>query len=254
VPPCPFCKHDVPTEAGFCPGCGEQVRWAVPPLPPRASSGKDRWPSLHALEKELGLGEGVSAPMPSRAIPMTHEVNRTAPAVPPAAARETTVPAAPQARRVMTVAPLWRRLLAWTVDAALLAGILFGLLSLGKALVVHGPPSRLDGLDYVAETLWSYQRLWQPAAILCGVLCTGYLALFTALGGQTPGKRLLGLSVIDRRGGNPGLLRSGSRSILALVSGTLMLMGFFLVLVDRRRQALHDKLSGTFVVMTPERG
>jgi uncharacterized RDD family membrane protein YckC len=222
---------------------------------PRASSGKERWPSLRALEKELGLGEGVSTPMTSHAIPpATQQANHPAPVVRPDVVREATVAPAAQARRVMTVAPLWRRLLAWTVDAALLAGIFFGLLSLGKALVVHGPPSRLDGLDYVAETLWSYQRLWQPAAILCGVLCAGYLALFTALGGQTPGKRLLGLSVIDRRGGSPGLLRSGSRSVFALVSGTLMLMGFFLVLVDRRRQALHDKLSGTFVVMTPERG
>jgi uncharacterized RDD family membrane protein YckC len=154
----------------------------------------------------------------------------------------------------VTVAPLWRRLLAWTIDALVLGVILFALLWMGKAMVAHGPPSRLDGIDYVVETLWSYQKLWQPAALLCGVLCAVYLALFTALGGQTPGKRVLSLSVIDRKGANPGLLRSGVRAVFALVSGTLMLMGFFLVLVDRRRQALHDKLSGTFVVMTPERG
>jgi hypothetical protein len=53
------------------------------------------------------------------------------------------------------------------VDASLLAAILCALLLLGKSLVAHGPPSRLDGLDYVAETLWSYQKLWQPAALLC---------------------------------------------------------------------------------------
>jgi uncharacterized RDD family membrane protein YckC len=158
------------------------------------------------------------------------------------------------APRIVTVAPLWRRILAWLVDASLLMAILFGLLWLGKAIVAHGPPSRLDGLDYVAETLWSYEKLWIPAGALCVLLSCGYLALFTALGGQTPGKRLLGLSVIDRAGDSPGVVRSGARAALAVVSGVLMLMGFFLVLVDRRRQALHDKLAGTFVVMTAERG
>jgi uncharacterized RDD family membrane protein YckC len=243
----------MPTEAAFCPRCGEQIRWAAasstppvtpPPVtPPKVAAPKvtgpvgDRWPTLHALERELGIAEVHPALHKETA------AHRAEPAV-----------TAARATRVATVGPLWRRLLAWTVDASLLGAILVGLLALAKSLVSHGPPSRLDGLDYLAETLWAYQRLWQPAALLCGVLCAGYLALFTALGGQTPGKRLLGLSVIDRRGEPPGLWRSGARALFALVSGVCMLMGFFLVLVDRRRQTLHDKLSGTFVVLSAGRG
>jgi uncharacterized RDD family membrane protein YckC len=231
------------------------MQWAAPPSirpvaqPPRPVS-KDRWPSLHALEQELGLGEEVrEAPVPLSPSP-AKEIQRVSPAPRTAAVQQEARPA----QRIVTVAPLWRRVLAWLVDASLLLAILFGLLWLGKAIVAHGPPSRLDGLDYVAETLWSYEKLWIPAAALCVLLSSGYLALFTALGGQTPGKRLLGLSVIDRAGENPGVVRSGARAALAIVSGALMLMGFFLVLVDRRRQALHDKLAGTFVVMTAERG
>jgi uncharacterized RDD family membrane protein YckC len=220
--------------------CGEQARWAASTVPqvkstPAGARGVDRWPSLHALERELGMGEVERTPP-------TVQVPRPVDAAPTRATGD----AAP---RIATVAPLWRRVLAWTVDAALLTAILIGLLLLAKSLVAHGPPSRLDGLDYLAETLWSYQRLWEPAALLCGVLSVCYLALFTALGGQTPGKRLLGLSVIDQRGHPPGVWRSGLRALFALVSGLFMLMGFFLVLVDRRRQALHDKLSGTFVVL-----
>jgi uncharacterized RDD family membrane protein YckC len=243
----------------FCPGCGEQVRWATPPTPPTPPKQpvNDRWPSLHALERELGIGEGVATPISTRSPPpLAKALDRGVPSL--VAERAPVEKAKAEATRTtprkVTVAPLWRRVLAWTIDASVLAVILFALLWMGKAMVSHGPPSRLDGLDYVVETLWSYQKLWQPAAILCAVLCAGYLALFTALGGQTPGKRVLSLSVIDRKGASPGLLRSGTRALFALVSGTLMLMGFFLVLVDRRRQALHDKLSGTFVVMTPERG
>ena len=95
----------------------------------------------------------------------------------------------------------------------------------------------------------AYSKLIGPALGLFALLTVVYLALFTALGGQTPGKRLLGIKVIDANGQGPLPTRAVLRAILALGSGVLMLMGFFLVLFDRRRQTLHDKLAGTFVVM-----
>ena len=80
------------------------------------------------------------------------------------------------------------------------------------------------------------------------MITVGYLALFTALGGQTPGKRLMGLQVVDASGAEPGILRSALRALLALGSGLMVLMGFLLVLFDRRRQTLHDKLAHTYVI------
>jgi uncharacterized RDD family membrane protein YckC len=146
------------------------------------------------------------------------------------------------------VAPTWRRLLAWVADLAALA-LLAGVFLWGATKMVHhGTPSRQSGLDWLAETLLAYRQLWVPGALLLAVLSVLYLTLFTALGGQTPGKWLLRLRVIDRTGACPSPLRSAVRAALAVASGLLGLLGFFFVLVDRRGQALHDKLAGTFVV------
>lgn len=149
---------------------------------------------------------------------------------------------------VREVAPLWRRLGAWSIDFTLLSAMLWGFLLLAAGLVRHGPPSRQAGLDWLAETVLAYAKLWPPALALFCLLTVGYLGLFTALGGQTPGKRVFGLQVVDASGRGPSVLRSAFRALFALGSGLLVLMGFLLVLFDRRHQALHDKLSGTFVV------
>ena len=174
---------------------------------------------------------------------------------PPAAAPEIDemppaegVPAAAPQKVRAQVAPTWRRLLAWVADVAALA-LLAGVFLWGAtALVHHGTPSRQSGLDWLAETLLAYRKLWVPGALLLAVLTVLYLTLFTALGGQTPGKWLLRLRVIDSSGGCPSPLRSAVRAALAVGSGLLGLFGFFFVLLDRRGQALHDKLAGTFVV------
>ncbi len=147
------------------------------------------------------------------------------------------------------VAPLWRRVLAWLIDGALIGGVFLALLSMAARLVHHGPASRQDGLDWAAETVLAYSRLLAPAAGLFAALALLYLALFTMLGGQTPGKRVARIRVIDQNGQGPSPGRAALRALLALGSGALMLMGFLWVLFDRRRQALHDKLAGTFVVL-----
>jgi len=151
--------------------------------------------------------------------------------------------------RIVRVAPVWMRLCAWLVDSAVLLLILWGFLLMASGLVHRGsPPSRQAGLDWLTETLLAYASVWVPALGLFSLITVGYLALFTALGGQTPGKRLMGLQVVDASGAEPGILRSALRALLALGSGLMVLMGFLLVLFDRRRQTLHDKLAHTYVI------
>lgn len=77
----------------------------------------------------------------------------------------------------------------------------------------------------------------------------------TALYGQSLGKHLRGLHTVRWNGGLPGWGRAFARQLLgvALVVLSLQTKGlaaiFFLwALWDRRGQALHDKLTGTYVV------
>jgi uncharacterized RDD family membrane protein YckC len=145
------------------------------------------------------------------------------------------------------VAPLWRRLAAWCCDLTAICSI--GCLFFWAAAALARRDLPGPSWDVLTEPGRAGATLWLLGLLLVAALTLLYLALFTALGGETPGKQLLGLRVIDRWGQAPSAGRSVVRAGLAVGSGALALMGFFLVLFDRRRQALHDKLAGTFVVL-----
>lgn len=258
--------------AAFCPSCGQQIQWSQAPAvgerPPSARVGPAAPPRPVVDVAPLRAGPAVAAAADRPAVVDSPRLRRIATPlespkesslssrptdefVPPpemlAASRKSAPALTSGATR--RVAPVWRRAGAWAVDLLLLSGMLAGFLWLGAGLVHHGPPSRESGIDWLAETTLAYAKLLPPAAGLFALLSVAYLAVFTALGGQTIGKRAFGLQVVDARGRDPGLLRSGVRSLLALGSGALMFMGFWLVVFDRRRQALHDKLVGTYVVL-----
>ena len=69
----------------------------------------------------------------------------------------------------------------------------------------------------------------------------------------TPGKRLLGLQVIDDDGLPPGVLRAGLRQAAGLLSWLSLNLGHALAAVPPRHQALHDRIAGVRVVRTDAR-
>lgn len=79
----------------------------------------------------------------------------------------------------------------------------------------------------------------------------GYFSLFEAFWhGQTPGKRLLNLRVIQQSGRPIGLFESMGRNLIRIID---MLPGFYLVgalciFANRRQQRLGDMVAGTLVV------
>jgi uncharacterized RDD family membrane protein YckC len=78
----------------------------------------------------------------------------------------------------------------------------------------------------------------------------GYQLLFTAAGGQTIGKMLLGIRVIgdDRSSGHsPDVAQAFARALLTLPSVLALGLGFLPALVGDHR-ALHDRLAHTRVV------
>jgi uncharacterized RDD family membrane protein YckC len=81
------------------------------------------------------------------------------------------------------------------------------------------------------------------------LVCFGlaYAAFFTGLTGQTLGKMLLGLRVVDTAGAPPGHWRAAIRAALGTL-GSLALVGVAPMFVDPARRALHDRLLRTRVV------
>ncbi|MAG35741.1 MAG: hypothetical protein CL878_05790 [Dehalococcoidia bacterium] len=120
----------------------------------------------------------------------------------------------------LELAGFWRRCGAWLIDGVILI--------IGLALTFYLPgPGRLP----VFVLPWVYH--W----------------LFTGIKGQTPGKMLLGIKVVDRRGNPPSLGAAALREIVGkILSSIVLYLGFLWVLWDRQQQGWHDQLAGTYVV------
>ena len=150
--------------------------------------------------------------------------------------------------------------------------------SCGKGL--YGPAT-LSGEEAAREPLagFEYAGFWirLVAALVDGVilfvvaiilaLITGglsvyvhwliyilYSVLLTGLRGQTLGKQLLGIRVVNQNGEVPGIGRAILREVIGkLVSMIVFYLGYFWVLFDRRKQAWHDKIAGTYVIRVEKR-
>ncbi len=67
--------------------------------------------------------------------------------------------------------------------------------------------------------------------------------------GQTLGKRLLGIRVIDFDGGGSiGYGRAAIRYVTSIVSAIVIYIGYLWMLWDREKQCWHDKTSNAVVV------
>lgn len=146
-------------------------------------------------------------------------------------------------------AGLLRRAAAAAVDLALLLPVcaLFGLT---LCLVFKQPIPRLAELspDLLIAALLDGNAASEALLALSGILFFLYFFVFHAARGQTPGKKLLGLRVIDAYGARPGLLRTLVRTVAYALSLLPCSLGFLWIGFDRERRALHDWVAGTYVV------
>jgi uncharacterized RDD family membrane protein YckC len=111
-------------------------------------------------------------------------------------------------------AGFWRR-----VGASLIDGIVVGIVELILRLILGGAG--------VALTL---------------VFSFGYYTYFHGRTGQTPGDAALGMRVVDIDSGEViGYGRAFGRSLVSIVSGLVIGIGYLWMLWDPRKQTWHDK-------------
>lgn len=139
--------------------------------------------------------------------------------------------------RVFERALFSERLVAFVVDLALFQ---IGYLLTLVALLAFGGAEARRWATTASAALWVFL----------------YFASVTALtaGGQTPGKRLIGIRVIsDDDGETPGLRQSLMRSVCSLASTLLMALGFLWALFHPRGLTWHDIAAGTIVVQARQK-
>jgi uncharacterized RDD family membrane protein YckC len=79
-----------------------------------------------------------------------------------------------------------------------------------------------------------------------------WVILFWRFKSATPGKIMMGMSIVDATTGNtPGILKLILRYFGYIVSVLPCLLGFFWIGWHKRKQGFHDMIANTVVVMNP---
>lgn len=129
------------------------------------------------------------------------------------------------------------RLLAALLDLFFLAVVQLFLLLLIEPRFFHMPQIYLAGQASLEVYLFGSLSAWLYSAIF---ECSAWQA--------TPGKRLLGIRVMNERGEALSFWLTSLRFVGKVVSVGLLGAGFLLILFTQRKQALHDLLVGSLVV------
>ena len=136
-------------------------------------------------------------------------------------------------------AGFFRRLVAVLVDLVVLAVV--GVL-VGKAF----------GQDVFTSTdgQLSYSLTGTPALLML-LIGLAYYVYLEGNPGQTLGKKLLGIRVVDIEGGGAiGYGRAAIRYVGRMVSGFPLCLGYLWMLWDKNKQTWHDKFAKAIVVPT----
>lgn len=92
---------------------------------------------------------------------------------------------------------------------------------------------------------------WQTGLHLLVLLI---VAMMWKTRGGTPGKLLLGIRVVDAKTRGPlSFPRALGRGVACAVTLLTLGLGYLWLMLDPKRQALHDKLAGTLVVHAPRK-
>jgi serine/threonine-protein kinase len=185
-----------------------------------------RWPSASKMRQAMNK----TPPAPPRPIP-SPPVGRTSYVRPKSAVSPSL--------KTGAFAGFGRRLLAFSIDGILLSTV-YTVFAMCPIVAVPNPTTEDE------EILLG---LLVCGTLLVFMLVVGwYYVLLPAGSGQTLGKKIMGIKMIAIDGSPPGKGRCFLRLIGYVLSSLILYVGFLMALWDQERQALHDKLAGTYVV------
>ncbi len=80
------------------------------------------------------------------------------------------------------------------------------------------------------------------------VISAAYYIYLISQWGTTLGGRVMGLKVVDAQGQPLSVGAAAIRWIGSAVSAIIIFIGYLMAFWDKRKQTLHDKMAGSFVV------
>lgn len=142
----------------------------------------------------------------------------------------------------------WRRAVAYGIDKTILQ--IFFIILFVAGLLIQG----------VGQPVWHWMEMdLYESLVESGVIWIYYLMVlfldmiyftwFHGSIGQTPGKMLMRLRIVQATGEPMTFGLAFLRWVGYLISTLAVYLGFIWIAFDRRKQGWHDKVAGTIVVM-----
>lgn len=142
-------------------------------------------------------------------------------------------------------AGIFRRLAAMVYDSLLLMAISIGYyaIAVGLNVLIQGQPPHGQKVEW-GHSSWFVFSGWLLTMI-------GFYVFFWIKSGQTLGMRAWRMRLISES----GRLSTGQcvlRCLAGIVSLLSFGLGYFWLLLDPKKQTLHDRVSKTFVIVLPK--
>jgi uncharacterized RDD family membrane protein YckC len=131
--------------------------------------------------------------------------------------------------------------IAFVIDAALIDLV---------ALIVAGGAALIASIFHFPHELQTILKV--IGAVLAVLWAVGYFVGFWSATGQTPGDRVMQVRVVTADGERVKPGRGVLRFIGLILAALPLFAGYLLILFDRRRRGLQDRLAGTVVIEAPD--
>jgi len=149
-------------------------------------------------------------------------------------------------------AGFWRRLVAFMIDSTIVT-IIFVILLVIAALAFFFGAISADNDAWIADltNLTGFSSALLLIMVFYLSINIAYFTYFHGTTGRTPGKMLLGLQVYSVDGTEVSFGIAFLRAVGYLVSSLLLTfpLGFIWAAFDKKKQAWHDKIAGTVVII-----
>jgi uncharacterized RDD family membrane protein YckC len=143
-------------------------------------------------------------------------------------------------------ASFWSRAFAFITDIFMI-GLPISLII--SALFGYDQTHSASGMDILLQNKDALKNPPNPlASILQIVLFMSITVMLWRYGGQTPGKKLARIAVVDANTLKPAPYWKLILRFIAYLVSAISLVGFFMGLFRKDNRALHDLISGTCVI------